>query len=361
MEEALALVRLLLPFAFVLPLLAPEVALLCVPYIGLMFLSSDVDMIRLDKWYPTTILPVLFTAAAVGWTRMRVRWRRPVLALWMTAILVSFALFSTAPLGGEFDPARYYVTDRDRLAAQVIDGVPSELAVAANPAYVPHLIERMDLYHYPILPFGEDAIDVFVFDREADVYLISREELNARIDGMIADPAVYVDAEADGIYRFRTCGAPPPAFEVDAVALDAIRLNRVEVAVRDADTPYRNAGTSPISVVPSQQVRVYLYWEALDVPAENLSVSVRLAGKEGTPIAQHDQTPGGGRRPTLAWEPGMTFRDIYSMTVPAGAPSGAVFLDLVLYESDSLDVVPFEGEAPILHIAPVVIESRTDP
>ncbi len=360
-EEALALVRLLLPFGFVLPFLAPRIALLCVPYIGLMFLSSDIDMVRLDKWYPTTILPVLFTAAAVGWARLPARWRGRALVGWIAAALLGFALFSTAPLGGRYDPQRYQVTDRDRLVAQVIAEVPPDVTVAANHAYVPHLIERMDLYHYPIVPIGEEAIDIFVLDRHADVYLVSQDEISARIDRMIADPDVYIDAEADGLYLFRTSGAPPPAFGVDRVALDAVRLDRVEVATRGPGAPYRNAGSSAIAVAPGDRVRVYLYWEAVGVPDRNLSVSVRIADPTGALVAQHDQTPGGGQRPTLLWEPGLAFRDIYPLTIPPDAPLGPASLDLVLYESGSLDPVTFSGEGPILDVAPVSIIAGQNP
>jgi uncharacterized membrane protein len=359
-EEALALLRLLLPFGVVMPFLAPKLALLCAPYVGLMFLSSDVDMIRLDKWYPTTILPVLFTAAVVGWARLPARRQRWALIGWTAAALLGFGLYSTAPLGGRFDPERYRVTDRDRLAAQVIDAVPSGVAVAANPAYVPHLVTRTDVYHYPIVPIGEEAIDVFVFDRQADVYLISQAQLNARIDRMVADPKVYVDAEADGLYAFRTSGAPPPAFDVDRAARDAVQLDRVEVAIRGARTPYRTTATAPIAAAPGDRVRVFLYWEAVGAPDANLSVSVRIAGAGGALVAQHDQTPGAGDRPTLLWEPGLAFRDVYTMTIPPDAPPGPASLDLVLYESGSLEVVPFEGAGPVLHVAPVVIGSGAE-
>lgn len=279
----------------------------------------------------------------------------------MAAALLGFALLSTAPLGGRYDPQRYQVTDRDRLVAQVIAEVPPDVAVAANHAYVPHLIERMDLYHYPIVPIGEEAIDIFVFDRHADVYLVSQDEISARIDRMIADPDVYIDAEADGLYLFRTSGAPPPAFAVDRVALDAVRLDRVEVATRGPGAPYRNAGSSAIAVAPGDRVRVYLYWEAVGVPDRNLSVSVRIADPTGALVAQHDQTPGGGQRPTLLWEPGLAFRDVYPLTIPPDAPLGPASLDLVLYESGSLDPVTFTGQGPILDVAPVSIITGQNP
>lgn len=51
-------------------------------------------------------------------------------------------------------------------------------------------------------------------------------------------------------------------------------------------------------------LRVRLFWEARELIAQNLVVSVQLLDEQGRLIAQHDSEPVEGRLPTSAWGAG---------------------------------------------------------
>ena len=352
--------RILLPVGLILPFLEPRWIALCLPYVGLMLISSDVDMLSLDKWYPATILPVIFAAIAVGWQYIPNRWQRAAMAWLLACTAVGYALFSQAPLGGRYTAADYQMTDHDRIAMTLLETVPDNAKVAAQVHYVPHLALRADIYHYPWIRIGEDTIDYFVLDRKAPAYPFDEQGINEAITNKVADPSVTVVAEADGIYVLRSTGEPLPAHAIDRTAEDAIHLERVEIAIADQDGRYHSTMADPIVVLPGDSLRVTLYWEALAAPEAERTVSVRLTDAGGGFVAQHDSIPGAGSKPTSWWQAGWKIRDVYYLTIPADVPPTAGFLDIVLYDTYTLEIVPFAGSSGkpadnVLHLMPVTI------
>ncbi|TFG69854.1 MAG: DUF2079 domain-containing protein [Anaerolineales bacterium] len=336
-----ALFRVLLPFGFILPFLKPQWALICVPFVGLMFLSTDVDMYQLDKWYMAEVFPVLMASTAVGWQRIPRHLAGKAMAGFITCTAISYVFFSPAPLGGRFEPALYRVTPRNRLEEVMTRQVPDSACVVAQKYYVPHLTHRMDLYHYPIVREDACTVTYYLFDRTNDAHPADLREINALIDQWLPDPAVVVEAAAQDIILFRRGGEPLPAIEVGAVAEGTMHLARVELAVENADGIYTNTTANPLPLHPGQGLRVYLYWDALDAPGAERSVSVRIMDTSGTLLAQHDSMPGGGSKPTSWWERGWTFRDIYDLRMPDGLSARAGSLEIVLYDTYTLETVPF--------------------
>jgi hypothetical protein len=279
---------------------------------------------------------------------------------WLLATTVAgYALFSPAPLGGHFDASTYTVTPHDRLALTLLKTVSPTAKVAAQVPYVGHLALRSDVYHYPWIRIGEDAIDTFVLDRQADAYPFDRAGINEAIDRLVADPTLVVTAEADDIYVIDRGVAQLPAYPVNHTAEGTIHLDRVEVAVADDQGLYRNVTARSPELQPGQSMRVTLYWEALAPPDAERTVSVRIAGAGGALLAQRDSLPGGGSKPTSWWQTGWRFRDVYYLTLPVDTGAGVASLDLVLYDTYTLDVVPFEASSPedqgILHLLPLTI------
>lgn len=270
--------------------------------------------------------------------------------------VVGYFLYSPAPFGGRYDASLYQVSDHDRLATQVLDSVPAGARVAAQPLYVPHLTFLADLYHFPWIKIGHENIDFFLLDRHTEPYPYNQREINDEITNMVADTSYVVVEEADGIYLFQNHGQQLPAYPVDRVAEGSIRLDRIEVALLDDDGRFQNTTASPILIKAGQEIRVTLYWEALAAPEAERTVSVRIANDDGWLYAQKDSMPVGGTRPTSWWEPGQTIRDVYYLTVPPDTPPGSHNLDLVLYDTYTLEIVPFTGEGEILHLQPIVVE-----
>jgi uncharacterized membrane protein len=355
-EQLIALWRILLPLGLILPFLEPRWVLFTVPYVFILLISSDEDMYRIVKWYPGTILVVLFAAMAVGWDRIPKRWERWAMAGLLAMTVVGYFLYSPAPFGGRYEASLYQVSDHDRLALEVLDSVPPDARVAAQPLYVPHLTFLADLYHFPWIKIGHENIDFFLLDRHTEPYPYNQREINDEITNMVADTSYVVVEEADGIYLFQNHGQQLPAYPVDRVAEGSIRLDRIEVALLDDDGRFQNTTASPIPVKAGQEIRVTLYWEALAAPEAERTVSVRIANDDGWLYAQKDSMPVGGTRPTSWWQPGQTIRDVYYLTVPPDTPPGSHNLDLVLYDTYTLDIVPFTGEGEILHLQPIVVE-----
>ena len=355
-ERLSALWRLFAPLGMVLPFLAPDWVLICLPTVGYLLLSNEPVLYRLEKWHPASILPVLFAAIGVGLARLAERahregaqpkgvWRVPRLAIvgLIAAAILGYASYSSAPLGGRHDASLYQVTEHHHRALAIVDAVPSNARVAAQVRYVPHLAHREYIYHYPWIGIGQENIDYFVLDRHSHPYPFLPDELNRDLDNLIADPAYAIELEADGIYLLHQGGDPLPSFVVDRVIDGTMYLERVDVAVSDARGILRAAERRPIELHPNQAVRVSLYWEALAAPGAERTVSVRLFDSFGALVAQHDSLPGEGNKPTSWWQEGWKLRDVHSFQVPPAIQPGEGALEIVVYDSLSSQVMPFSA------------------
>jgi uncharacterized membrane protein len=374
-ERLQALWQLFLPLGIVLPFLAPDWALICVPTLGYLLLSNEPVLYRLEKWHPASILPVLFAAIGVSLIRLTesARHRAPhtsaprlaasvATAVLLAATVAGYALYSPAPLGGRYQPSLYRVTEHDRLALNIVAAVPPDARVAAQVRYVPHLAHREHIYHYPWIVIGLESVDYLVLDRYSHPYPFLPDEVNREIDNLVADPAYAIELEADGIYLLRQGGEPLPFIPVDRIVDGTMALQRVDVAtavkLRQGDVQgiLRAVDGEPIELQPGQEVRVSLYWRALAAPNAERTVSVRIVDSSGALVAQHDSLPGNGNKPTSWWREGWELRDVHHLVVPpadassdADASSGEVrpgigSLEVVVYDSQSLEIVPFDAD-----------------
>jgi uncharacterized membrane protein len=356
-KEALqALWRVFLPVAIILPLLAPDWVLIGLPSVGYMLMSNFAPMHQLEDWYMASVIPILFAAVAVGLARRSGRRARWLTMLLLAATAIGYGLFSFAPLGGRYDPSYYTLTEHHRLAAKVVAAVPAEARVAAQDPYISHLAHREHIYLYPLIPPEEkESIDYFLLDRNMHAYPFQGGEIGYEIDNLVADPSLVVEMEGNGIYLLGNHGDPLPSFPVDRVAEGSMRLDRVEVAVLDQGGFFRTVEQEPVELRPGQEVRVSLYWQALAAPSGERTVSVRIADAAGALVAQHDMQPSDGARPTSWWEPGWEFRDVYYLTVSPEAPSGPGSLDIVLYDTYTLDRVPFDDGVEVVSLCTVTL------
>jgi uncharacterized membrane protein len=351
-DRLLALGRLFLPLGIVLPFLAPGWAMICLPVLVYLLLSNEPVLYRLEKWHLAPVLPVLYAAIGVGLTRRSERTARWLVAVLGLTCVVGYVLFSPAPGGGTYDRSLYHVTPHHRLAAEIVAAVPAQARVAAQVCYVPHLAHREHIYHYPWIVIGIENIDYMVFDRYSNPYPFGVDGLNKEIDNILADPLYAVEMEADGIYLFRR-GDPLPSIAVDRVADGTMRLERVDVAVQDDHGILRVVEAGPIQIAPGGVVRVSLYWEALAAPQAERTVSVRISNDAGAVVAQHDGLPGQGTKPTSWWEEGWQVRDVHYLSVPPQVEPGQGTLDIVVYDSQSIQNVQFDDGSERLQVCPV--------
>jgi hypothetical protein len=113
-----------------------------------------------------------------------------------------------------------------------------------------------------------------------------------------------------------------PATETNALFGGAITLKGVTLEPKNALRPGRD-----------QQLRVSLFWEALQVPPTSYTVFTQLIGPDGRVAAQHDGTPDGGARPTSGWSTGETVVDPHVIPIDRGLPAGNYKLIAGLYDA----------------------------
>ena len=135
-----------------------------------------------------------------------------------------------------------------------------------------------------------------------------------------------------------------PAFElpVDASTLSVRLGDTFELAGATAGS----TSTYPGTVVP-----LTLYWRALQAPAHDYSISLRLFDVGGQEVFKVDsQHPVLGTYPTSRWTAGEVVGDYYEIQLPADLPSGTYQWGVILYRTlpdggwENLKVDGGEGE-----------------
>jgi hypothetical protein len=233
--------------------------------------------------------------------------------------------------------------------------IPEDAKVATQDPYVPHLSHREHIYLYPWISIEIESIDYLLLDRHLHPYPLQPHEMAAQIDDLVADTAYVVEWEADGIYLFHRDGEPLPSFDVEATADGSMRLDRVEVAVRNEDGTFHTVSQEPVRVEQGQQIRVSLYWEALAPPNAERTVSIRIVDASGALVTIHDNLPGQGKKPTSWWQEEWEIRDVYYLTIPADAPAGPANLCVSIYDSFSQETVPFDDGMDVIGILSIEI------
>jgi mannosyltransferase len=109
----------------------------------------------------------------------------------------------------------------------------------------------------------------------------------------------------------------PPQQPLDAVLGGAIALDGFDLS----PTPARTGAAS----------HVVLHWRALSTVDQDETVFVHLLDASGKIVAQRDQSPAGGARPTSAWNVGDTILDDESVDLPPNLPAGSYSIEVGMY------------------------------
>jgi hypothetical protein len=93
-------------------------------------------------------------------------------------------------------------------------------------------------------------------------------------------------------------------------------------------------GCGETDLHPATVVPLTLYWRALEAPAYDYSVSLRLFDETGQEITKIDsQHPVLGTYPTSKWSPGEVIGDYYEIQLPPDLPPGTYHWGVILYRS----------------------------
>ncbi|MEZ4647092.1 MAG: hypothetical protein R3E31_30930, partial [Chloroflexota bacterium] len=93
-------------------------------------------------------------------------------------------------------------------------------------------------------------------------------------------------------------------------------------------------------------LQVTLYWQVQTPPNDNYFAFVHLVAADGTIVAQVDQTPVNGLRPSKGWRTGEVLTDSYTLPNPDTLPPGEYALNVGLYQPETFQRLPvlYQGE-----------------
>jgi hypothetical protein len=95
--------------------------------------------------------------------------------------------------------------------------------------------------------------------------------------------------------------------------------------------------------LPTQgELRLTLYWQPSEEVPDDLKVFVHVLNYEGRLVAQRDQAPAGGERPTTGWAPGEVVADRYSIPLPPDVGPGGYRVQVGWYEASTGTRVPLD-------------------
>jgi hypothetical protein len=106
-------------------------------------------------------------------------------------------------------------------------------------------------------------------------------------------------------------------------------------------------------------LQLSLYWRTSEPLISSLTVFVHLIDANGEIVAQRDQIPAAGARPTTGWAPGEVITDSYGLLIGAQVPPGTYHLRVGLYEARSGERIPLADEGSFWML-PVDIEVVVD-
>lgn len=175
-------------FLLFLPLLAPEVLLIALPFFFLRFLSTFELHHTVYFQYSLPEIPIIICAAVIGARRL-MQFRKTQVSTFirhLSPVLLSAALLlclvATSSLFGAFRPRgqykrvfeRFTFTERSRALREVCRQIPPDAGVSVSFSLTPHLAHRRFVYMFPN-PYRRHFWNGVPGDPDYGKYTISEE------------------------------------------------------------------------------------------------------------------------------------------------------------------------------------------
>jgi len=323
-------------------LLAPEVALFGLPFLGYLLASNSDAMGQLAAWYPALLLPLIYWAAAVGVSRLHDHWRAAALIVLLVAATAGYVTLSE--IRPERWPAmtRFRVTEHHRQVELALREVPEEAVVVAQDPLVPHLSHREHIYLFPWFPANPPP-EYIILDREMRTYPVERPAYRTLFHNLLAGTAYEIDQQIDSFIIFRYGEEVRPAWEHSARFGKHFTLEGYDIA---AAPPGKAFGAVPVQLPAGSKVRLSLFWHVDQPTDENYTVFVHAMNQDARLLAQHDGWPADAHRPTSVLPCGTVFRDVHYLTLPQTASSNVV-LHVGLYDSKGDRLLTQENQVSV--------------
>ncbi len=84
-------------------------------------------------------------------------------------------------------------------------------------------------------------------------------------------------------------------------------------------------------VAPGGHISLKLHWSDVSTVPDDYTVFVHVLDAKEKVVAQRDQQPANGNRPTTAWTPGDRTLDEYDLTIPVGTAVGSYSIEVGMY------------------------------
>ena len=200
---------LLLPLGF-LPLLGIEMLLPALPDIALNTLSAFAPSRTLDYHYAVIAVPFLVLATAWGIDRLSRwlgRWIKPQTVLIVAGVFALIAMgayqldryHGFVPLSDRY-AGTYSIAPRDAIGWQLAAQIPPEAVVSGQFTLLPHVSQRQRAHIFPRI---EEATYIFLDTQGVIEPFQTREEYQAAVDALRADPTFEVIAAQAGFLLLR--------------------------------------------------------------------------------------------------------------------------------------------------------------
>ncbi|MBI4318155.1 MAG: glycosyltransferase family 39 protein [Chloroflexi bacterium] len=117
----------------------------------------------------------------------------------------------------------------------------------------------------------------------------------------------------------------------------------------------------PVRIAPGTKLRLSTYWRAWEQMNQSYTLFVHLLGEGNIVVAQQDDVPLKGTRPTTGWAVGETVRDEHELQIPPDAAPGDYRLEMGFYDPRTgerlavLDTGPRASENAILVREPIIV------
>jgi hypothetical protein len=123
-------------------------------------------------------------------------------------------------------------------------------------------------------------------------------------------------------------------------------------------TGYQGWNLSPTA---GEVTQMRFDWHALQTPQGRYKVFVQLLDPRDQIVAQLDAEPGGGNRPTDAWQPGDEIADNHGLLIPPGTPPGSYRRIAGLYDSDTLERLRLPDGSDHVDLPPITVTRAATP
>lgn len=191
--------ELLVPLGLI-PLAAPEIAMLMLPTLGYSLLSIFSFQYSIQPFYSAPLLPFLFFASIGGAQRL-IQLRLPKIAhgtsgeqlgrtaarKWALGVLIlvstgiSYYLYALGPFTHAFDWNQYALDPHAAIGNELMASIPAQATVVAQTELVAHLSARRFIYDFPTFPENLQ-IDYFVADETVLWYILHKSDWDALLE-----------------------------------------------------------------------------------------------------------------------------------------------------------------------------------